>query len=86
MFFLQCDLVYTFFHALPRDAGDMQTDKKGLELRRSVSEKEPESPRVTMTRGFIKLSIHYKENQGLCVLVNHAKDLVSISSFLHGLL
>ncbi|OQV22471.1 Phosphatidylinositol 4-phosphate 3-kinase C2 domain-containing subunit alpha [Hypsibius exemplaris] len=67
-----CDLVYTFFHALPRDANDMQVDKK--EIKRAISPRAPESPK---TRGLVKLSIHYKENQGLCVLVNHAKDLPS---------
>ncbi|XP_055335345.1 phosphatidylinositol 4-phosphate 3-kinase C2 domain-containing subunit alpha-like [Paramacrobiotus metropolitanus] len=69
-----CDLVYTFFHAFPRDSSDMQVDKKGLDAKRSTSPKLPDSPKA---RGLVKLSIHYKENQGLCVLVNHAKDLVS---------
>ncbi|XP_060779986.1 phosphatidylinositol 4-phosphate 3-kinase C2 domain-containing subunit alpha isoform X2 [Neoarius graeffei] len=67
----QCDLVYTFFHPLPRD------DKtEGLDGLLKVPEEKPLSPATGRIGGEVKLSVSYR-NGTLFIMVMHIKDLVS---------
>uniref|UniRef100_A0A8V5HEP5 Uncharacterized protein n=1 Tax=Melopsittacus undulatus TaxID=13146 RepID=A0A8V5HEP5_MELUD len=67
----ECDLIYTFFHPLPRD-----------EKARLPSHPRPSSPDATWARplgkvgGEVKLSISYKNNK-LFIMVMHIRGLVS---------
>uniref|UniRef100_A0A8P4KJT8 Phosphatidylinositol-4-phosphate 3-kinase n=1 Tax=Dicentrarchus labrax TaxID=13489 RepID=A0A8P4KJT8_DICLA len=62
----QCDLVYTFFHPLPRDETPGTTTSKPLAW----------SPVVGRELGEVKLSISYK-NDKLFIMVMHIRGLVS---------
>ncbi|XP_051269951.1 phosphatidylinositol 4-phosphate 3-kinase C2 domain-containing subunit beta [Dicentrarchus labrax] len=62
----QCDLVYTFFHPLPRDETPGTTTSKPAEL--------AWSPVVGRELGEVKLSISYK-NDKLFIMVMHIRGL-----------
>ncbi|XP_029007778.1 phosphatidylinositol 4-phosphate 3-kinase C2 domain-containing subunit beta [Betta splendens] len=62
----QCDLVYTFFHPLPRDERPATTSNKPAEL--------TWSPGSGKELGEVKLSISYKNNK-LFIMVMHIRGL-----------
>ncbi|KAG2461999.1 P3C2A kinase, partial [Polypterus senegalus] len=67
----ECDLVYTFFHPMPRD------DKaEGLEGIPKSMDVIPVSPMSGKIGGEVKLSISYR-NSTLFIMVMHIKDLVT---------
>ncbi|XP_073515143.1 phosphatidylinositol 4-phosphate 3-kinase C2 domain-containing subunit alpha isoform X2 [Phyllobates terribilis] len=67
----ECDLVYTFFHPLPRDE---KTD--GCDVAVQDTGEPPLSPGAGKIEGEVKLSISYR-NGTLFIMVMHIKDLVT---------
>ncbi|XP_068117176.1 phosphatidylinositol 4-phosphate 3-kinase C2 domain-containing subunit alpha [Hyperolius riggenbachi] len=67
----ECDLVYTFFHPLPRDERSDGSDVAGREIGQP-----PMSPPSGKIEGEVKLSISYR-NGTLFIMVMHIKDLVT---------
>ncbi|XP_053305716.1 phosphatidylinositol 4-phosphate 3-kinase C2 domain-containing subunit alpha [Spea bombifrons] len=65
----ECDLVYTFFHPLPRDEKADGADVRAVEG-------PPLSPASGKIEGEMKLSISYR-NGTLFIMVMHIKDLVT---------
>lgn len=66
----ECDLVYTFFHPLPRDE---KID--GCDVTMRYTGDPPLSPTSGKIEGEVKLSISYR-NGTLFIMVMHIKDLV----------
>uniref|UniRef100_A0A665XAV9 Uncharacterized protein n=1 Tax=Echeneis naucrates TaxID=173247 RepID=A0A665XAV9_ECHNA len=66
----QCDLVYSFFHPLPRDDRPGTTTSKPAEI--------SWSPASGKELGEVKLSISYK-NDKLFIMVMHIRGLVSLT-------
>ncbi|XP_069821085.1 phosphatidylinositol 4-phosphate 3-kinase C2 domain-containing subunit alpha [Dendropsophus ebraccatus] len=70
----ECDLVYTFFHPLPRDE---KIDGSDVTMRYTGD--PPLSPGAGKIEGEVKLSISYR-NGTLFIMVMHIKDLVTEDS------
>ncbi|XP_069594558.1 phosphatidylinositol 4-phosphate 3-kinase C2 domain-containing subunit alpha isoform X1 [Ranitomeya imitator] len=70
----ECDLVYTFFHPLPRDE---KID--GCDVAVQDAGDPPLSPGAGKIEGEVKLSISYR-NGTLFIMVMHIKDLVTEDS------
>ncbi|XP_013926231.1 PREDICTED: phosphatidylinositol 4-phosphate 3-kinase C2 domain-containing subunit alpha-like [Thamnophis sirtalis] len=70
----QCDLVYTFFHPLPRDE-----KAEGIDGITRCTDTGPSSPTSGKVGGEVKLSISYR-NKTLFIMVMHIKDLVDFPS------
>ncbi|XP_026562294.1 phosphatidylinositol 4-phosphate 3-kinase C2 domain-containing subunit alpha isoform X2 [Pseudonaja textilis] len=67
----ECDLVYTFFHPLPRDE-----KAEGIDGITRCTDVGPSSPTSGKVGGKVKLSISYR-NKTLFIMVMHIKDLVT---------
>ncbi|KAM3851421.1 phosphatidylinositol 4-phosphate 3-kinase C2 domain-containing subunit alpha isoform 1-T2 [Vipera latastei] len=67
----ECDLVYTFFHPLPRDE-----KAEGIDGITRCTDVGPSSPTSGKVGGEVKLSISYR-NKTLFIMVMHIKDLVT---------
>ncbi|XP_058014702.1 phosphatidylinositol 4-phosphate 3-kinase C2 domain-containing subunit alpha isoform X2 [Ahaetulla prasina] len=67
----ECDLVYTFFHPLPRDE-----KAEGIDGITRCTDVGPSSPTSGKVGGEVKLSISYR-NKTLFIMVMHIKDLIT---------
>ncbi|XP_071972761.1 phosphatidylinositol 4-phosphate 3-kinase C2 domain-containing subunit alpha [Engystomops pustulosus] len=70
----ECDLLYTFFHPLPRDE-----KIAGCDVALQDADEPPLSPGSGKIEGEVKLSISYR-NGTLFIMVMHIKDLVTEDS------
>ncbi|XP_075694338.1 phosphatidylinositol 4-phosphate 3-kinase C2 domain-containing subunit alpha isoform X2 [Rhinoderma darwinii] len=70
----ECDLVFTFFHPLPRDE-----KMDGCDVTMRDTGDPPLSPAAGKIEGEVKLSISYR-NGTLFIMVMHIKDLVTEDS------